>query len=169
MGATSGETVNFLTWYVRRGRITRRVFWLHYVLPFFVLTLLALAVDSAFGYFSLDAAAQQVQAGAAVEYGPLVTGAALLTVIPTIASQATRLHDQGRSAMWLLLNFLPIFGQLILLGICGFVPGQPGPNRYGPPSAAPGAPAAGATPPLPESWAPSPQDRAPDYPPADWR
>lgn len=191
--------MDFLNWYVPRGRITRRVFWLHYVLPFFLLSALALAVDVSFGYTSLDVATADSQAALAIEYGPFVTGVGLLTVVPSIASQVTRLHDQGRSAWWLLLNVLPVFGQLALLGICGIVPGQPGPNRYGPPvdgtagpdgqpwgaqswgaqswgahpgPQSPGAQSGWGAPPQasqPGSWTPGPQDRAPDYPPSDWR
>ncbi len=171
-----------MTWYVPRGRITRRVFWLHYVLPFFLLSARALAVDVSFGYTSLDVAAAESQASFAIEYGPFVTGVGVLTIVPSIASQVTRLHDQGRSAWWLLLNLLPFFGQVALLALCGFVPGQPVPNTYGPPvdGTTPPAgwvtgtqPAWGAPPAQPgaqpQQWTSGPQDRAPDYPPSDWR
>ena len=36
-------------WYVSRGRITRRTFWLHYVLPLIALSVLAEVADLAAG------------------------------------------------------------------------------------------------------------------------
>lgn len=155
--------MEFVSWYVRRGRITRRVFWLHYVLPIAVLSMLAFGVDLSFGATNL----MEVAAGRAteVEYGPFTTAIGFLTVVPTFSSQAARLHDLGRSAWWLLLNLVPLFGQLALLGICGFAPSQPGPNRYGPPATGPAVEEDDRG----RSWAPGPDDRAPDYPPADWR
>ena len=104
-----------------------------------------------------------------LEYGPFTTVIGFATIVPTLSSQATRLHDQGRSAWWLLLNAVPLFGQLALMGICGFVPGQPGPNRYGPPHAGPAAAAVDPAVDPVQPWVPGPADRAPDYPPSDWR
>lgn len=157
--------MDFVNWYVRRGRIDRRVFWLHYVLPVFVLSLLALGVDLSFGDTNLLAVAEGRETE--LELGAATTVIGYLTIIPTLSSQAARLHDQGRTAWWLLLNLVPLFGQLALFGICGFVPGQPGPNRYGPATDAV-APAAAPAEPL-QPWTPGPTDRAPDYPPSDWR
>ncbi len=153
---------------MRRGRIDRRVFWLHYTVPLTLLGVLALGVDVSFGSTNLP----EVLAGTqtVVEYGPFTTLIGFLTVVPTLSSQAARMHDQGRSAWWLLLNAVPLFGQLALMGICGVVPGQPGPNRYGPPHAGPVAPAGYPAVDLPvQPWVPGPADRAPDYPPSDWR
>ncbi|SDO35990.1 Uncharacterized membrane protein YhaH, DUF805 family [Klenkia soli] len=157
--------MEFINWYVRRGRIGRRVFWLHYVLPIMLLTVLAIGVDLSFGDTNLLAVAEGRET--VLELGAATTAIGYLTIAPTLSSQATRLHDQGRSAWWLLLNVVPLFGQLALFGICGFVPGQPGPNRYGPAvdAAAPAAPPAEPLAP----WTPGPADKAPDYPPSDWR
>ncbi|WP_165839331.1 DUF805 domain-containing protein [Klenkia marina] len=158
-----------MNWYLRRGRIGRRVFWLHYVLPIAVLGLLAFGVDLSFG--STNAA--DVLAGRAteLEVGFFTNALGWLTLVPSLSAHACRLHDQGRSAWWLLLNLVPVFGQLALLGICGFVPGQPAANRYGPaPSGTPGQVGPPVTgPEQVEPWTPGPADRAPDYPPSDWR
>lgn len=156
--------MEFVTWYVRRGRIGRRVFWLHYILPVAVLGLLAFGVDLSFGYTNVS----DVLAGRTTELvvGPVSSVLGWLTLVPSITAQACRLHDQGRSAWWLLLNLVPFFGQLALLGMCGFVPGQPAVNRYGaPPIGTQGV--ARVDPAQP--WVPGPADRAPDYPPSDWR
>ncbi|MEI4272338.1 DUF805 domain-containing protein [Klenkia sp. LSe6-5] len=165
--------MEFLGWYVRRGRIDRRVFWLHYMLPIALLGLLAFGVDVSFG----DTNAADVLAGRAtvLEFGAFSTAIGWATLVPSLSAHACRLHDQGRSAWWLLLNLVPFFGQLALLGICGFVPGQPAANRYGPVSGADqtgGGPTATGGPAAPvdqRPWTPGPADRAPDYPPPDWR
>jgi len=51
--------------------------------------------------------------------------------IPSIAVTFRRLHDTNRSAWWLLISFLPVIGALVLL-VFYFLPGTPGPNRFGP-------------------------------------
>lgn len=59
----------------------------------------------------------------------------LLLVPPLIwisfAVQVKRWHDRDKSGWWFLLNFLPIIGWLWVLIECGFLPGTPGPNRFG--------------------------------------
>ncbi|SSC24615.1 Protein of unknown function DUF805, partial [Klenkia terrae] len=157
--------VEFVNWYVRRGRIDRRVFWLHYVLPTTLLTILAVGVDLSFGDTNLMAVAEGRET--VLELGAATTVIGYLTILPTLSSQSARLHDLGRSAWWLLLNAVPLFGQLALLGICGFVPGQPVANRYGPPTTGPAVAGPVVAPDQP--WVPGPADRAPDYPPSDWR
>lgn len=49
----------------------------------------------------------------------------------TACAAARRLHDRNMAAWWLLLVFIPTFGQLILLILCA-LPGTQGPNKYGP-------------------------------------
>jgi len=39
----------------------------------------------------------------------------LALLVPSIAIDARRLHDIGRSAWWLLLYFVPVLGWLVLL------------------------------------------------------
>lgn len=60
---------------------------------------------------------------------------ALLLQVPVIwillAVSVKRLHDRGRSGGWLLLNLLPVIGQLWLFVECGCRRGVPGPNAYG--------------------------------------
>ena len=101
-------------WYVRRGRIDRRTWWLHYTLPIAGLGLLANIADAALGYpvFSTT-----IDTSSAWGYlgGPLTTVISLLTIVPSISSSVTRLHDRGHSAWWLLWSLLPIVGWLVLL------------------------------------------------------
>jgi uncharacterized membrane protein YhaH (DUF805 family) len=69
-----------------------------------------------------------------------VTAVALLTFVPSVSSTVTRLHDRGHSAWWLLLVLVPVVGVLVLLVMTGFLRGDGGPNRYGPPPRAPREP-----------------------------
>jgi uncharacterized membrane protein YhaH (DUF805 family) len=121
--------VSFLQWYVRRGRIDRRTWWLHYTLPLTALALLAFLADLTTGAAQLPTAGQPE-----VVYGPLFTLVGLLGAPASISSNVTRLHDRGLPAWLLLLAFVPVFGQLGLLALTGFVSGHRGPNRYGPPT-----------------------------------
>ena len=53
------------------------------------------------------------------------------TLVPLVAIQVRRFHDQAMSGWFLLLGFIPYLGSLILLVfLCR--PGTKGPNRYGP-------------------------------------
>jgi uncharacterized membrane protein YhaH (DUF805 family) len=128
--------VGFSQWYLRRGRIDRRTWWLHYTLPLAVLALLAFLADLSVGATDLS----EVAAGGS-PYGPVVLTVVLLTAPASISASATRLHDRGMSAWWLLLGLVPYLGGLALLVLNGFLRGDGGPNRYGPPHGFPHAPA----------------------------
>lgn len=78
--------------------------------------------------------------GEAVEAapGPLFwLGAALIiiwgigSIIPSIAVQVRRFHDQDRSGWMVLLGFIPYVGGLIVL-VFMCLEGTRGPNRFGP-------------------------------------
>ena len=120
--------MSFWQWYVRRGRIDRRTWWLHYTLPLAGLAVLGLFADLAMGNSDLD----EIAAGAS-PYGPIVVAVALLTLPASVSSSAARLHDRGMPAWWLLLAFVPLVGGFALLVLNGCLPGHAGPNRYGPP------------------------------------
>ncbi|HVT96664.1 MAG TPA: DUF805 domain-containing protein [Acidobacteriaceae bacterium] len=54
----------------------------------------------------------------------------LAALIPGLAVSVRRLHDINKSGLWLLLNFIP-FGGLVLL-ILACIESDPGTNQYGP-------------------------------------
>jgi uncharacterized membrane protein YhaH (DUF805 family) len=142
--------VSFWQWYVRRGRIDRRTWWLHYTLPIGVLSVLGLLADMSFGNTDLHA----VAAGGSL-YGPMLLAVLLLTAPASISASATRLHDRGMPAWWLLIGLVPYLGGLAMLVLNGFLRGDGGPNRYGPPHGPPhGSEFGAATEPLypPPSW-----------------
>jgi uncharacterized membrane protein YhaH (DUF805 family) len=132
--------MSLLEWYVSRGRINRSTWWLRYALPIVLLSLLGTAADLAFGYTTLpDLVATDASFTTAYNTGPFATFVALLTFVPSISSNVTRLHDRGHSAWWLLLALVPLFGVIALLVMIGFLRGNGGPNRYGPPQVPPQA------------------------------
>ena len=120
--------MGFRQWYLRRGRIPRRTWWLHYTLPLAALGVLAQLADLSVGY---DPAAQQGLYG--WTGGPMGTLVLIFSIVPSISSTVARLHDRGRSAAWLCWSFLPLIGALVLLVENGFLRGTDRPNRFGPP------------------------------------
>lgn len=56
---------------------------------------------------------------------------ALGTVIPNLAVQVRRFHDQDKSGWFVLLGFIPYVGGIILL-VFMCIEGTRGPNRFGP-------------------------------------
>jgi uncharacterized membrane protein YhaH (DUF805 family) len=59
--------------------------------------------------------------------------AMLLMLVVGLAVSARRWHDQDRSGWWSLLLLLFPIGPIAMVAMLGFIPGTPGPNRFGPP------------------------------------
>lgn len=55
----------------------------------------------------------------------------LAVLIPGIAVGVRRLHDTGRTGLWLLAGFIPVIGFILLL-VFMVQDSEPGPNQYGP-------------------------------------
>lgn len=126
--------MTFSEWFVCRGRISRQTWWLRYTVTILGLAVLAALADASLGYPMFTVAPQGV-----VEYlgGPVSTAISLLTIVPSISSTVARLHDRGHSAWWLLWFLLPLVGVIVLLVQNGFLRGDGGPNKYGPPAGQP--------------------------------
>jgi uncharacterized membrane protein YhaH (DUF805 family) len=57
----------------------------------------------------------------------------LLPIVwPSIAVQIKRWHDRGKSGWWILINFIPVVGDIWSLVENGFLVGTAGDNRFGP-------------------------------------
>jgi uncharacterized membrane protein YhaH (DUF805 family) len=123
------------SWYVRRGRIDRRTYWLHYGLPLWAASVAAIAVDLALGtaWYSSSSTSDGYSYGyeASFSGGPVTLLVSLALLAPSISAAVTRLHDTGRSGWFLLWGLVPIAGPIVLFVVAGCLPGDPGPNRYG--------------------------------------
>ncbi len=60
-----------------------------------------------------------------------ITWLFLLSCFPAIIVQIKRWHDLNRSAFWIFINLIPVFGALWALIYCGFLKGTDGENEYG--------------------------------------
>lgn len=110
------------------GRIGRTTFWL---------TSLVLNVIGAMAY-ALVLVASLGQGGVAAlasgHQGPSLSLLPVALVMAWIgfALQVKRWHDRDKSWLWVLISFIPLIGPLWALVECGFLPGTPGGNLYGP-------------------------------------
>ncbi|MBX2865909.1 MAG: DUF805 domain-containing protein [Leptolyngbyaceae cyanobacterium MAG.088] len=98
------------------GRARRKEFW-YFALFNFLISLGLGIIDGVLG-LGLE--------GGLGLLGGLYT---LAVLIPGIAVTVRRLHDTGRSGLWILISFIPLIGGLILLF---FLIGgsEPGTNQY---------------------------------------
>jgi uncharacterized membrane protein YhaH (DUF805 family) len=128
-------TAALQAWYVPRGRMGRRRWWTAYVLPLLAAGGLAWAGDLVTGVATLDSGASNPALRVWLAFGWISTAYWPLVLVPMTAAWAVRLHDRGLPAWWLLANAVPVAGTAGLLGAAGLLPGDQGPNRYGPPPA----------------------------------
>ena len=98
------------------GRIGRGGFWLRHLLVLPVAIFLCISAEQVVGR-------------------SLGLVAALATTLFLVSTWGRRLHDRGRSALWLLVAALPVLGALFLLVECAFLRARQRAERFG---AAPG-------------------------------
>jgi len=98
------------------GRITRATYWKFFAVFYGFLILVAL-----FG-------GKEPSAGFTMLVGLIFIPLALIGIIV----QIKRWHDRDKSGWWVLINLVPCIGGLWTLIECGFLPGTPGDNRFGP-------------------------------------
>lgn len=116
------------------GRSRRKEYWMFTLLAVIVAVVLcALMFSGGFPAQEFDA-----ETGVAATPGVMfwigATGLGifwLATIIPSIAVQVRRFHDQDRSGWMVLLAFIPYVGGIIVL-VFMCLEGTRGPNRYGP-------------------------------------
>ena len=110
------------------GRSRRKEYWM-FVLGAFIAIIVASIVDGVLGMNTMVAGV----------YGPLTTLVMLGLIIPGIAVQVRRFHDQDKSGWFVLLGLIPFVGGLIVL-VFMCVEGTRGPNQYGEDPKGAGAP-----------------------------
>jgi uncharacterized membrane protein YhaH (DUF805 family) len=100
-----------------KGRINRKQYWVFNLIVFLGAILLSSFTEISSNIYELSTPQLMFM---------------LWILWPSLAVQAKRWHDQDKSALWLLINLIPIAGPVWSLIQNGFVPGTPGPNRFGP-------------------------------------
>ena len=111
------------------GRSRRKEYWF-----FFLFVMVASLVLTALSVMLGGLAANGAGEEAALPFtgmGLLLFGLFFLAIlIPSIAVQVRRFHDQDRSGWFVLLNLIPYLGGLIVL-VFMCLEGTRGPNRFG--------------------------------------
>lgn len=118
------------------GRSQRKEYWMFALLYLIVAIVFGGLILSGMPMSDLERAAETGIEPAAP--GPLMllgaTGLGLFvlgSLIPAVAVAVRRFHDQDKSGWFVLLNFVPYVGGLILL-VFMCIEGTRGPNRFGP-------------------------------------
>jgi uncharacterized membrane protein YhaH (DUF805 family) len=115
-------------WLDISGRISRRRFWMGYVLPLLLLMAAALLLE---GLARLGGISWK---GSESGAGPLSALVVVLALLAGTSACVKRLHDLGRHGGWLLLTAaVPGFGQFLAVLLLGSLPGMPAENAFGPP------------------------------------
>ena len=94
------------------GRIGRGGFWLRHLVVLPMALFLCISAEQVVGR-------------------PLGLLAAVATTLFLVSVWGRRLHDRGRSALWLLAAAVPVLGALFLLVECAFLRARPSAERFG--------------------------------------
>jgi uncharacterized membrane protein YhaH (DUF805 family) len=122
------------------GRSRRLEFWMFQLLNVIVVAVFMVLILASipWGEIGEPGAAQPEQPGPLFWVGVLLaTVWGFGTIIPSIAVQVRRFHDQDKTGWLWLLNFLPFGGFIVLVFM--FIEGTPGENSYGPDPKDPGS------------------------------
>ena len=114
------------------GRSGRQEYWMFFLFNMLVYLVLG---GAAAAFFIARAASGDTSTDASVPVvGIVMVGLlvifALATIIPSLAVQVRRFHDQDKSGWFVLLGLIPYAGGLILF-IFMLLEGTRGPNQYG--------------------------------------
>jgi len=102
------------------GRSRRKEYW-SFVLGVFIAAVVLGIVEGILGLSGMVGGV----------YGPLTTIFLLAIIVPSIAVQVRRFHDQDKSGWFVLLALIPFLGGLaVLVFMC--LEGTKGANRFGP-------------------------------------
>lgn len=109
------------------GRSRRKEYWMFALLQLIVIFAIAI-IGGILGAFSPDASGG-MSLGGGLMFG-LFGLYALAIIVPSIAVQVRRFHDQDKSGWFVLLGFIPYIGGLIVL-VFMCLDGTRGKNRFG--------------------------------------
>ena len=105
------------------GRSRRKEYWMFFLLTLLVTIGLGIATGGEEGISGV------VDEDGGISFVMIVFYIAIL--IPTVAVEVRRFHDQDKSGWFVLLNFVPFVGWLIVL-VLMCLEGTKGENQYGP-------------------------------------
>jgi uncharacterized membrane protein YhaH (DUF805 family) len=101
------------------GRSRRKEYWM-FLLGVLIVAIVLGIIEGILGLSGMVAGA----------YGPLTALFLLGIIVPSIAVQVRRFHDQDKSGWFVLLSLIPFLGGLIVL-VFMCLEGTKGPNRFG--------------------------------------
>lgn len=126
------------------GRVNRKRYWLNFIVPLFSAGIVLAVIEGALG----------LTYGQYGEYGMLSTPFSLISIWPSLALGAKRLHDREKSGWWQIAPiatiglagvmagiFIPLAILIAIIGaglgiwistLIGFLKGTDGANRFGP-------------------------------------
>lgn len=112
------------------GRSRRKEYWMFILFTAIVYAVLATLLFA--GGFRMSAATGEPSSGMLVWVaGGLFLLFVLVSFIPALAASVRRLHDQDKSGWFLLLQFIPYVGGIIII-VLMCIDGTKGENRFGP-------------------------------------
>ena len=106
--------------FTHHGRVSRKQFWLWWILPYIVLLIIASVIDVVLG----------THIGGDQGAGIFCTILMLALSYPGVCIAIKRAHDIGRSGKFLLLMLIPLYGIYPAL-LLYFKAGSTGSNQYG--------------------------------------
>jgi len=102
------------------GRSRRKEYWM-FVLGIIIAAIVLGIIESVLGLSGMVGGV----------YGPLTVIFMLAIIVPSIAVQVRRFHDQDKSGWFVLISLIPFVGGIIVL-VFMCLEGTKGPNRFGP-------------------------------------
>jgi uncharacterized membrane protein YhaH (DUF805 family) len=117
-----------------RGRVNRARFWL---VALGIVVVEAIAFAAMGGAAMLSSESTEPLAAIGPLSGIVMAVVVLAATWISLAVAVKRYHDRDKSGWWVLVLLVPVIGHLWYLIECGFLPGTPGANAYGPDSLAP--------------------------------
>ena len=103
------------------GRIGRQTFGLKGVLLFAVLAMVLGGVAAFIGVLS----------GSGGLLAVMLIAVYIVVIWISLAVSVKRWHDRGKSGWWVLIGLIPLIGGIWALIETGFLPSDPGTNRFG--------------------------------------
>lgn len=117
------------------GRIGRQTWWIGYIGIAIYNAILA-GIASYFGVYGVSDSNPATMEHPATPMTLVFVILALVSLWPSLALAIKRWHDRNKSGWWVLIGLVPVIGNLWMLIELGFLRGDDGANRFGPPAAA---------------------------------